>query len=431
MEVNTTQNYGSRLYANQNDKAFFLFLGLALWFFIPILGIFPLLFFVHLNQKHNSTLNLLINILVALTITTFVSSLDVISDLAVYVDNYEKLGKENPFAISGGRGVEFVMWVFSYPIYLVSNGSRYAFVFGLSLLFNILTFLVITKRFSPQNYGLLALFIVSSPNFLGYQGFLVRQYFATVIFLVAVIYVDKKPLMWGIYIISLCTHVANLLYLPVLILYNKTRLLKSNVVKILLIIAGFTLSFSTSIVYNIASISEKFLPSQYASIILAKTFRYSRVQEEASDFGITFAEHLIVFLIIIFLVKNKNLKSSQEKILHFLYPVFLFILFIGRDIQLFSNRFAFILFPFAGLFYYLLIEFEWKIFKREIITFLLIGKIAYFCYFLLSVDKGDVAFNYMDNRVLSSNIFDYIEVVHHGFTEDIKIKDLPPNRFIN
>lgn len=431
MEVNTTRNYGSRLYANQNDKAFFLFLGLALWFVIPILGIFPLLFFVHLNQKPDSKLNLLINILVALTITTFVSSLDVISDLAVYVDNYEKLAKENPFAISGGRGVEFVMWVFSYPIYLVSNGSRYAFVFGLSLLFNVLTFLVITKGFSPQNYGLLALFIVSSPNFLGYQGFLVRQYFATVIFLVAVIYVEKKPLMWGIYIISLCTHVANLLYLPVLLLYDKTKLLKSNIVKVLLIIGGFALTFSTSIVYNIALFAERFLPSQYASIILAKTFRYSRVQEESSDFGITFAEHLIVFLIVIFLVKSKDLKSPQEKVLYFLYPLFLFILFVGRDIDLFSNRFAFILFPFAGLFYYFLIDFEWKIFKREIITVLLLGKILYFCYFLLNIDKGNVAFNYMDNRALSSNIFDYIEVVYHGFTEDVKIKDLPPNRYID
>lgn len=431
MEVNTTRNYRTRLFANQNDKAFFLFFGLALWFFIPILGIFPLLFFVHLNQKQNSKLNLLVNILVALTITTFVSSLDVISDLAVYVDNYEKLAKENPFAISGGRGVEFVMWVFSYPIYLVSNGSRYAFVFGCTLLFNVLTFLVITKGFSPQNYGLLALFIVSSPNFLGYQGFLVRQYFATVIFLVAIVYAERKLLMWGLYIISLCTHVANLLYLPVLLLYDKTKLLKSNIVKVLLIIGGFALTFSSSIVYNIALFAERFLPSQYASIILAKTFRYSRVQEESSDFGITFAEHLIVFLIIIFLVKDKNLKNSQEKLLHFLYPVFLFIMFMGRDIDLFSNRFAFILFPFAGLFYYLLIEFKWKMFKREVITCLLIGKITYFCYFLMSIDRGDIAFNYMDNRALSSNIFDYIESVHYGFTEDIKIKDLPPNRFID
>ena len=431
MEVNLSKNYGKKLFAHKNDKTFFLFLGLALWFAIPILGIFPLLFFVHLNQKRNSKLNLIINLLVALTITTFVSSLDVISDLAVYTDNYEKLGKYSPFEISGGRGVEFVMWVLSYPVYLVSNGSRYAFVFSCSLLFNLLTFLVITKGFSPKNHGLLALFIASSPNFLGYQGFLVRQYLATVIFLVAVVNIERKPLMWGIYLISLCTHVGNLLYLPVLVLYDKTKLRKSNIVKILLVASGFAVTFSTSLVYDLASLIKRFLPSQYGSIILAKTFRYSREQAESTDLGIAFIEHFIVFAILIILVNTKSFKTSQEKLLYFLYPIFLFIMFMGRNIDLFSNRFAFILFPFAGLFYYFLIENDWMIFKREILTVLLIGKIIYFCYFLNTIDRGDIAFNYMNNQAFTSNIFDYIEVVNHGFTEDIKIKDLPPNRYVD
>ena len=431
MEANISKSYDKRLFVNKNDKAIFLFLGLALWFVSPILGIFPLLFFVHLNNKEKSILNFIINLMVIFTITTFVSSLDVISDLAVYINNYDKLSKNNPFEISGGGGLEFVLWVFSYPIYLIFDGSRYGFVFFCSLFFNTLTFLVITKGFSPQNYGLISLFVVSSPSFLGYQGFLVRQYFATVIFLVAVINADKKLLMWGLYIISLCTHISSLLYLPVLLLYDKTKLLKSNIVKMLLVIAGLTLTFSTSIVFNISLLIAQFLPSQFATAITAKTYRYTETQLETTDLGIVHLEHFIIFAILILLVRLKQIDSSPEKILYFSYPIFLFLMYIGRNITMFSNRFAFILFPFTGLFYCFLVKYEWKIFKKEIIIYLLIGKIAYFCYFLHTIDRGDNGFNYMNNQTFGSNIFDYIEQIHDGFTEDIRIKDLPENRYIN
>ena len=431
MQANLNKKYNNNFLTSKNDKAIFLFFGLAVWLVIPILGIFPLLFFVHLNRKRNSKLNLLINLLVILTITVFVSSLDVISDLAVYMDNYENLAKNNPFEISGGGGIEFVMWLFSYPVYLFSGGSRYAFIFFWSFLFNALTFFVIAKGFSPQKHGLLLLFIVSSPNFLGYQGFLVRQYLATVIFFIAVVNMDKKPLMWGIYLFSLCAHVANLLYLPVLLLYDKIKILQSKSIKVLLVLSGLTLTFSTSIVFDLAVLMEKVLPGQYGKVLLAKTYRYSREQLESTDLGIAFAEHILIFLIIIFFVRHKQIASSKEKLLIFTYPIFLFIMFIGRNIHMFSNRFAFILFPFTGLFYYLLIEFDWKIFKKEIIALLLIGKLVYFSYFLVSIDRGDVAFNYMDNQVLNSSVFRYIGSAYDGFTSDIKIKDLPANRYID
>lgn len=425
MQRNLINDDANGFISQKNDKVIFLFIGLALWFISPILGVFALLYFIHLNKKDNSRVNLLLILLVVITLTVFVSSVDIISDLAVYVDNYEKLGKETPFEISGGGGFEFVMWLLSYPIYLFSGGSKYAFVFFWSLAINLATFFVIVKAFSPKNYALLALFIVTTPNFIGYQAFLLRQYIATVIFLIALIFTNKKAWMWGLYLLSILTHIGNILYLPILLLYNKVKLLESKVTVFLIVLFGITAAFSTSIVFDLSSFIAKFLPSPYSSIILIKTYRYGRQQVQSEDLGIAFVEQVIVFLIIIFLVNNKVVKNPQEKILKFLYPIFLAIMLMGRNIFLFSNRFAFIFFPFGGLFYYFIIEHKLKIFKKEIIICLLLAKIAYFIYFMNIMNDGKTVLTFMHGNTLGSNLFDYIEIVHDGFTEDVKIKELP------
>ena len=425
MQRNLINGDANSFISRKNDKVIFLFIGLALWFFSPILGIFALLYFVHLNKKENSRLNLLIILVVVITLTVFVSSVDIISDLAVYVDNYEMLGKETPFEVSGGGGFEFVMWLLSYPIYLFSGGSRYAFVFFWSLAINLATFFVIVKAFSPKNYALLALFIVSTPNFIGYQAFLLRQYIATVIFLIALIFIDKKVWMWGLYLLSILTHIGNILYLPILLLYKKVKILESKVTVFFIVLFGITAAFSTSIIFDLSSFIAKFLPSPYSSIILIKTYRYGRQQVQSEDLGIAFVEQVIVFLIIIFLVNNKVVKNPQEKVLKFLYPIFLAIMLMGRNIFLFSNRFAFIFFPFGGLFYYFIIEHKLKIFKKEIIIYLLLAKIAYFIYFMNIMNDGKTVLTFMHGNTLGSNLFDYIEIVYDGFTEDVKIKELP------
>ena len=425
MQRNLINGDANSFISRKNDKVIFLFIGLALWFISPILGVFALLYFVHLNKKENSRLNLLIILVVVITLTVFVSSVDIISDLAVYVDNYEMLGKETPFEVSGGGGFEFVMWLLSYPIYLFSGGSRYAFVFFWSLTINLATFFVIVKAFSPKNYALLALFIVSTPNFIGYQAFLLRQYIATVIFLIALIFIDKKVWMWGLYLLSILTHIGNILYLPILLLYKKVKILESKVTVFFIVLFGITAAFSTSIIFDLSSFIAKFLPSPYSSIILIKTYRYGRQQVQSEDLGIAFVEQVIVFLIIIFLVNNKVVKNPQEKVLKFLYPIFLAIMLMGRNIFLFSNRFAFIFFPFGGLFYYFIIEHKLKIFKKEIIIYLLLAKIAYFIYFMNIMNDGKTVLTFMHGNTLGSNLFDYIEIVYDGFTEDVKIKELP------
>jgi hypothetical protein len=418
---NSIYNFTTR----KNDKTIFLFIGLALWFVSPILGIFALLYFVHLNNKENSRLNSLILLLVVITITIFVSSVDIISDLAVYVDNYEHLDKETPFEVAGGGGFEFVMWLVSYPIYKFSGGSRYAFIFFWSLLINLSTFFIIVKLFSPQKYALLALFIVTTPNFIGYQAFLLRQYIATIIFFIALIFLDKKIWMWTIYLLSVLTHIGNLLYFPILLLYNKVKILESKITVFLVVMFGVTAAFSTSIIFDLASFVAKFLPSPYSSIILIKTYRYGREQVASSDLGIAFVEQFIVFLIIMLLVNYKVVQHSQERVLKFLHPIFLAIMFLGRNIFLFSNRFAFIFFPFGGLFYYFIIEHKLKIFKQEIIMLLLVAKISYFVFFMNQMNNGETVLTFMHGNTLRSNIFDYIEIVYDGFTEDVKIKELP------
>ncbi|GAB4240185.1 MAG: hypothetical protein Kow0049_27960 [Stanieria sp.] len=430
MQLNLTNNYKQKILTNKNDKAIFLFFGLALWVFIPILGIFPLIFFIHLNQKEKSKLNFVISLIVILTITIFVSSLDIISDLAVYVNNYSKLGTQNPFQISGSQQLEFVLWLISYPVYLLSDGSNYAFIFFWSFIFNALTFWVIAKGFSPKNYGLLLLFIVSNPIFINFQGFLVRQYFATLLFLIAIINIDKKLVMWGIYLLSLVTHLANIIYLPILLLYDKTRLFKNKIVVILIIAAGVILPFSSTIVVDLADRIAGLLPAEYGAIVLSKTAYYGRGESTEAEILVPLLENLLIFLLIFVFLKNTKIKTAQERFLYFLYPVLIFVMYIGKDIHMFSNRVAFLLFPLSGIFYYFLIEHKWSTFKRFILTFLIIVKIMYFNYYLYNINIGNNVFHFLDDNVYSSSVFDYIENVSTNFVKDVKIKELPNRRFI-
>ena len=429
MQVNLAHNSSKNILTHKNDKAIFLFAGLALWIFMPILGIFPLMFFVHLNQKPKSKLNIIVTLLVILTITIFVSSADVISDLAVYVDNYGNLGKENPFEVSGAQGFEFLMWLVSYPIYLFSNGSNYAFIFFWSLLLNSLTFFVVAKGFSPRNYGLLLLFIISNPIYYGFQCFFIRQYFATLLFIIAIVNIERKPLMWGVYLVSLFAHFANVMYLPVLLLYDKVRILGNKVVLVLMVALGAVLPFSQTLFVDLAERVASFIPSQYAQIILGKTAYYAKERANESSFIIPLLEHSLIFFLILIFVKNLKFKTDREKLVYFLYPIFYVLMYLGKDIHLFSNRVAFILFPFGGLFYYLAIDRDWKIFKKPILTFILCFKLMYFNYYLYTVYLGQRDFHFLNDKVYSSSIIDYIEITYHNFTEDVKIKDKPDRQF--
>lgn len=429
MQLNLANNSSKNILTHKNDKAIFLFLGLALWVFIPILGIFPLMFFVHLNQKPKSKLNVLVTLLVILTITIFVSSADVISDLAIYVENYGDMAKENPFEVSGAQGFEFLMWLISYPIYLLSNGSNYAFIFFWSFFLNTLTFFVVAKGFSPRNYGLLLLFIISNPIYFGFQCFFVRQYFATLLFIIAIANIDRKPLMWGIYILSLFAHLANLMYLPILLLYDKVRILGNKIVLVLMVALGAILPFSKTLFVDFTGRIAELVPSQYAGIIVSKTAHYAKERANESSFIIPLVEHLLVFVLILVFVKNQKFKTDKEKLVYFLYPVFYVLMYLGKDIHLFSNRVAFLLFPFGGLFYYFAIDRDWKIFKRVILTFILCLKLIYFNYYLYTVNLGERDFHFLDDKVYSSTIIDYIELAQHNFIEDVEIQE-KPNREI-
>lgn len=426
MQLNVTKKITPNVLANKNDKLIVLFLGLALWLFVPILGIFPLILFIHLNSKSKSKLSFIISLLVILTITIFVSSTDVISDLAVYVDNYGNLDKKSPFEISGGQGAEFVMWLVSYPVYLISNGSNYAFIFFWCFLFNALVFWIIAKGFCPKNYGLLLLFIVANPVYFSFQVFLVRQYIATLLFLLAVINIERKPLMWGLYLISLFTHVANIIYFPALLLYDKIHLFKNKIVIICFILTSSILPFGADIFVATTERLARLIPSQYAVIIISKTTYYARDQAGETDISIQLIENIVIFLIILILLKKRNLQTSQEKLLLLLYPILFFLMFIGKDIYLFSNRIAFLLFPFGGLFYCLIVEHNWRAFKRFTIIFLLSIKLLYFNYYLYNTSLGNNEFHFFDDRIYNSTIFDYIEEATYKFTEDVKIKELPP-----
>ena len=294
-----------------------------------------------------------------------------------------------------------------------------------SFIANFITFFVIAKGFSPRNYGLLLLFIVSNPIYIGFQGFLIRQYFATLIFLIAIVNIDRKPLMWGLYILSLSAHIANLIYLPMLLLYNKIRIFGNKKLTISIIALGSILPFSNTLVVDVSQRIAALIPGQYSAIITGKAAFYAQERVNEAGFLFPIAEHLIVFILIFVLIRISQAKTELEKFIYFTYPILYLLMFLGKDISMFSNRVAFLLFPFGGLFYYLAIEHQWKIFKKSILIFVLTLKIAHFNYNLYSISMGESEFHYLNDRVYESTIIDYIELTVDNFMEDVKIKNMP------
>jgi glucan phosphoethanolaminetransferase (alkaline phosphatase superfamily) len=115
----------------------FLFISLAIWFLMPIVGIFPLLIFVQLNllksdnlSKNIVFLNNLVLILVVLTVCILLTSYTIYSDLVNYVQTYEQLGHLNPLdaTLSYGIGTEFIPFFLAYVVYNLTNGSVYHYL---------------------------------------------------------------------------------------------------------------------------------------------------------------------------------------------------------------------------------------------------------------------------------------------------------------
>jgi hypothetical protein len=423
-------------YHNSSLKYVLLFLGLIVWIIIPIIGIFPLLLFIHFNfnSKKNKIngLNLVILILIAVTTAIFTSSQNIISDTAVYVTNYEDLGRYSPFELAHGKGVEFILPLLSYPIYIISNGSRYSFLFCWSLFINLAT-IYIAIKLSKENFALILFYTIANPVFF-IQIFLMRQFIASTFVLLAIVNLESEIATWGFYAISIFTHFTSIMYLPIIIwgikgtnwIRKLFSIFTNNLVFKILVLFLLISAFAIGIRYGTLL---KFFDILKGTEALYAKSRYWAAENKDTGLGIgrtRIVEFLTIFLINSFMLK-KNHQSPRDKnrdmIMSIIFTYLFFLCLITSNIGgHFSLRIGLLLLGFSGIFYYQLLDKKWKIpdLKNIFIAISLIAVFVRFFYFLYN--QGKVELYYLNGQPFENSILEYIKLAYESFTNDVQIE---------
>lgn len=206
----------------------FLF-GLFIWILSPIIGIFILLLSIQLNilkskQENFSTrkINNFTLILVVFTVSTFFASYTVYSDLFPYIEVYEKLNVLNPFEATEiatfGSKTEYVLYLIAYPVYYLTNGSVFAFMFNHALVFNILVVFLVAKRLSVRYYPIL-LIVAFSSQFYYWNMVIMRNALSNVFLLASVATIESPWILFSFcLILTLFSHLSNTTYIFILII---------------------------------------------------------------------------------------------------------------------------------------------------------------------------------------------------------------------
>lgn len=426
----------------KNKKLVFslLFLGLALWTIVPILGIFPLLLYIQLEiltrndrRKNPESLNKLILILVILTVSVFCSSFTVHSDTAGYVNTYQNLDWNQLFNLPYGNGLEFVTFLLAYPIRYLSDGSPYWFLLNQSLIINTLVVFVISKQFSKQYYPFL-LIIVFSSSWYYHQVFLMRQILSLTFLMAALASIESRIQFWIYCIFSFFSHLSSFPYLLLLIVAKLMRMRKmrknslesnkkmffnfkkmSKWLKPGLLILLISILFGGAIFLNnlleLVTLSSSLLKvvglSQGSDLIQDKLAAYQ--EDQSIPIGLNYYISYFVIFLGIILKKNKVL-SIQSLLIIYLY-VFQLILFLLLLINpAFNFRIVLLYLVFQGFFYVLAIE-EKNKFLKSISWLFAVFSIVYFVRFLILIpsypaESGTLVF--FQGKPLSSNLYDYI-----------------------
>ena len=214
-----------------------LFFGLALWFVIPIVGIFPILLSIQLEllnprrQKSRilSSNNLLL-ILVVLSVSIYLSSFDVFADTRVYLNLYQLLDTKGIFDNFIVRNrYEFVIFLIFYPINILTNGSEYWCLFLFSLFCNSLVVFYLSKKLSRKYYPSL-LIIVFSTSYYYSQIFYMRQFVSIMFLLMALACIDSSWLIFILWsFLATFAHLTSFVYVSILLAIRIAFNLKSKI----------------------------------------------------------------------------------------------------------------------------------------------------------------------------------------------------------
>lgn len=419
-----------------------LFFGFAVWVSFPILGIIPLLLAIQLDLLRPSkkcskllSLNNLVLILIILTISLYLTSIDAFADTKVYLDIYDNLDRQSPFDnyISKDR-FEVVLFLFFAVIHYLSNESTFWCLFSFALFNNSVIVFYISKNLSPRYYPTLLIILFSS-YFYYSQVFYMRQFFSLVFVLAAIVSMESNWILFWIFsLLAIFSHTSSLIYIGVCSgvqsAGNISRIIKKikwrKKDKIFLLVAlglaVITLLYLGLQIYNNPKSIYRFIDSILELVPKAQITRSIQGRVENNDRRDTELFSLNIFLAIAILsvgifIVSRNYKKITLKIWSFIsiYLVsllqILFILVTG-----FNQRIAYLFLAFFGLFFCIGLDDQKLNEPNKIKNFAVVSAITIFMaasntFNFIGVQakmQDIVGITFFDKHPLGVSLFDYI-----------------------
>ncbi len=419
-----------------------LVLGLLVWVYVPIVGIFPLLLFVHLNKSYGNKkiehlIKNIILLIVLFTVTVFCCSIEIYLDTAVYVNEYKRCAGDYFVECIEQTSETFepAFYFLSSLFFILSRGSERGFLFLWSFTINFLTIFIICKGFSKKYHALLVMLTLGNPAFY-MQTFLMRQFMAVSMFLCAIVTRRNKLLSCFYFIVSALNHYTSLIYLPFFLAAlisgkneSQSKKVSNNywrnylLLMVLLIFLGITSSANKTLFGTILAALDS------TSIFSTAAQKGAFFLKNDNQGGLNGHSVLITIIstvyiyIAIQLYKQRNLKSLRlnerenfDKIVTSLYSaqVFFFLVSRGIDDQ-FALRLSLLLITYVGLFLYLPLEKHLLLGKLPSLSLLIVVcsfMTLFFGNFLYSISIGNNAFNFFEGEPFISltGYIDYIGI---------------------
>ena len=425
-----------------------LFFALAVWVVVPIVGIFPLLLSVQLNllkpgkkSKNEIFLNNLLLILVVFTVSVFFSSVSVKLDLIKYIDSYKQLDRLTPFeaAESYGAGFEFIIYLLAYPVYYLTNGDAYAFLFNHALIINTLVVFVISKRLSAKYYPILLMIVFSTPSYY-FQMQVMRHALSNTFLMAAIATIESSGISFFVFsFLSSFSHFSNFIYVSNLfflriitkpqisslkifnlknikIRKNKktNRMLAISILGLILIVALLGFFIGISSLSPIISFVQELGFSDIARTVETRSIYYEKYNEGAGLSIILITYWLFMGIGGLISILDKQNISTQKLALTIIFLI-QFIVYIFVVNTGFAWRACFLLLSMNGLFYALIIESKLtKIKLLNIMVFSFVGLTVVFSIriFLVQLAQGWLMGEehiFFGGQPLQMNLFDYIK----------------------
>jgi EpsG family len=400
----------------------FLCISLAVWVLVPIVGIFPLLLSVQINllqseekTRRISFVNNLILTFIVFTVCVFFTTHGVNLDIALYSKDYERLADINIFeaASAYGTGLEFVIYLFAYPVYYLTNGSVYAFLFNHALIINSLVVFVISKRLSKKYYPILLIFVLSS-QFYYFQALVMRQALSNVFLMTAITTIESSGISFWLYsFLSVFSHFSNIVYnfiamlIKITHVYNENNKINRNLLFFIFPVILLLLFQLYRTYGNVLGLENIF------DIVQQRTDNYQGYNEENNYFTYPFVINSFIILLGFKLIPEKKVKLTTKTSLIIIFLLQIIALFLVSNIG-FAWRIGYLLLSMYGFFNVFVIEskiIEIQYVKIIIYITMLFLFLIQFSVLLRQMSQGWVVGQqhiFFNGKPLEMSLFDYI-----------------------